>query len=229
MIINPSETTNFKSRNAMVRKADQICRFVNTEFTSLSSSKIPARCNFNKNFYPAFKRIHNKITEFVRKPIEQITDNTKEFSILRENVKKYHVANCGELTRLTMAILAVNGIKSIPVEPMLVDKDGRMKRIIDHIMLAIPLNENEVKIDFFSKLKNVLIIDPWLGIADYAPKVEEKYIKDFKKLFQIPNENIDDLKFSIFTDALAMNDFTDKDIMNLKSSFPQYQILNKNK
>lgn len=229
MIINSSRNTNFNSRNSVVRNADRICRFVNSEFTSLSSSKIPARCNFNKDFYHVFKRVHDKILKLVRNPIECISDNIEEFSMLSKNVKKYHVANCAELTRITKIILAINGIKSTLIEPLLVDKNGVIKKNIDHTMLAIVLNKNKGIMGLFSKHNNILIVDPWLGITDFAPKVEEKYTKDFKKFFHLPNENIDDLKFSIYTNSFATDDLTNKDIKKLQAKFPQYQILNKNK
>ena len=224
-----SNNVSFKSRNINIRKVDKICRFVNTEFPAISSSKIPQRCNYNKACKPLFDRIHNKLLSGVREPLEFSKNNISKFISLIINIKKHHVANCAELTYVTQGICNINGLKTKPIQLVLVDKAERFNGYADHVVLAIPLKNKEVKIDKLSKLKDVIIVDPWLGIADYAPKVEEKYLKDFKKFFEKPGQKIDNLSFSSFSDSFGLIELSNSDVQILKNKFPQFQILNKNK
>ena len=132
-----STNINFKSRSPVVKKADKICRFVKTEFPSVSSSIIPKRCNktlidkvkrfgertpqiengdlwdirYNK-FRTLFFRVNEKLRTLVRKPFNDTIGVVEENKVLTKLIKNHHLANCAELTRLANLICTVNGIKS---------------------------------------------------------------------------------------------------------------------
>ena len=54
-----SSNINFKSRNPAVIKADRICRMVNTEFASISSSKLSVKINSNKEYDKFYRYVRN--------------------------------------------------------------------------------------------------------------------------------------------------------------------------
>ena len=201
---------SFKARNPVVMKADRICRMVNTEFPSVSSSSIIPRCTktiqdkarrfgerppqiengdlpdsrYNKLYY-LFMRTDEKLRKFVREPFLETVGTVAENKVLTETVKKHHFANCAELTRLANLICAVNGIKAQPIEMVTCDSDDKILSFIDHVALAIPLRKNALNWSKMSKLKDVIIIDPWLGIADFAQNAAMQYQNLFRKYLKL--------------------------------------------
>ena len=56
---------------------------------------------YNKKYY-LFMRIDNNLRKFVREPFFETIDTIEENKVLAKAVKKYHFANCAELTRLSL-------------------------------------------------------------------------------------------------------------------------------
>lgn len=192
MKINPLNTT-FKSRKTAIREADKICRKVATEYTCVSPAKLiyEGRARKNIKTFNLGLKLQGKVEKSVRDL--NIPDGTKYtspefFRALIATVKTNRLANCGELTRLASLACAVNGIKAIPVMIMLADKDDRLKGEIDHVMLAYTQTEGDIVFDKFAKQKDVIIIDPWLGIVDTAPNAEQKYKHDCNNIFNIKED-----------------------------------------
>ena len=235
-----SPNINFKSRNQAVVKADKICRMVNTEFPSISSSSIIPRCSktiqdktrrfgeklsriengempderYNKKYY-LFMRIDNNLRKFVREPFFETIDTIEENKVLTKAVKKYHFANCAELTRLANLICAVNGIKAQPVEMVACDSNDRVVSFIDHVALAVPLKEKNLEWSKMSKLKDVIIIDPWLGLADFAQNVAMQYQNMFRKHLKLGTFE----QVGINPQALV-KPISERDFDTLKKEFP---------
>lgn len=235
-----SYDVNFKAKNPMLLKADRICRMVNTEFPSVSSSSLIPRCTktiqdkverfgkkipkiengsrpdsrYNKMYY-LFLRTDNKIKEKVRTPFFDAVGAVRENKVLTDAVKKHHCANCAELTRLANLICAVNGIKAQPIGMFECDSKDRIISSIDHVALAIPLKEKSFEYDKMSKLKDVIIIDPWLGIADFAQNAAMKYQNIFRKYLKLDILN----HVNINPNAQVMP-IPEKDFEALKKEFP---------
>ena len=231
---------NFKSRNPAVIKADKICRMVNTEFPSVSSSSIIPRCTrtildkarrfgerppkiengdrpddrYNKMYY-LFMRTDNSLRKLVREPFLETVGTVSEHKVLTEAVKKHHFANCAELTRLANLICAVNGIKAQPIEMVACDSKDQVVSFIDHVALAVPLKENALDWNKMSKLKDVIIIDPWLGIADFAQNAAMQYQNMFRKYLKLGFFNY----VGINPKALVKT-IPEKDYDALKKEFP---------
>ena len=66
-----------------------------------------------------------------------------------------------------------------------------------------------------SKIKNVIIIDPWLGIADFAQNAAMKYQNIFRKHLRLDKST----HVNINPDALVMP-IPERDIEALKKEFP---------
>ena len=222
--------TNFNARNPMVRKADQISRRVSSEFPAISSSKVIARCkrgdklalknNPNaKEKYKQFLKLDGeyfyKLCKQVREPFNKITGIVEEGKFLKQAIKEHKVANCAELVRLTEIACAVNGIKSRPVEFTLSDKSGSYLGPIDHIALAIPLKDRPIDIIELGKLKNVIIIDPWFGIADYAPNLALAYENEFPEFLDLEEHN------KVWVNPYTRNSIPQENFAELKKEFPE--------
>ena len=231
---------NFKSRHQAVKKADAICRMVKTEFPSVSSSSLIPRCyktlrdavkRFGKatpeiengnlidqryyNMYDLFLRTDRKIQNLVRIPYHDATDTISAYKILAESVKKHNCANCAELTRLANLICAVNGIDAQPINLILCDKEEKILSYIDHTALAIPLKEGVLKYKRMGKTKDVIIIDPWLGIADFAKNIALEYQNKFRK-----HLNIEENGKIVVDPYVSILPIPKTEYKNLKKEFP---------
>ena len=129
------------------------------------------------------------------------------------------MANCDELMNLTNLACAVNGIKATPVKYLGVDKNDRILKDIDHVVLAIPLDNNNVTFDRLTRQKNVIIIDPWLGIADYAQNMENRY-RECSNIFKLP----DGVHLAADTHIKENDAITENLFKNLKEMFPELII-----
>ena len=218
---------------------------VNTEFPSVSSSSLIPRCTrtildkakrfgekapqiengnqpddrYNK-MYHLFIRTDNKLQELVREPFFRARGVVEENKVLANAIKKHHHANCAELTRLANIICAVNEINAQPIAMIACDNNEHIISSIDHVALAIPLKENALKTDKMSKLKNVIIIDPWLGIADFAQNAILQYKNLFSKYLKLEESH------HICIDTTAnMHSIPKEEFQNLRREFPEL-ILN---
>ena len=170
--------------------------------------------------YDLFLRTDIRISDLIRNPFHNAKGITKAYKLLTKLVKRYHCANCAELTRLANLICAVNGIDSTPIGMMLCDKEGKIFSYVDHAALAIPLKEGSLSCNKMSKIKDVIIIDPWLGIADYARNAALEYQNKFQKHLNMPKDS--QIMMDPFTSlpAIPIEEF-----QNLRKEFPNL-ILN---
>ena len=91
-----------------------------------------------------------------------------------------------------------------------------IKKDIDHIVLAVPLNGKKVEFDRLTRQKDVIIIDPWLGIADYAQNIENRY-KDFSDIFKLP----EGIHLAADTHVKEEDIIPQKMFKNLREMFPE--------
>lgn len=213
-------SVSFKSRNPSVIKADKICRMVKNEFPSISSSKIGIKskiypeCKFLASYY---KKLREDIYNLTRDSVLKEKNTLEKYIKWAENVKKYKLANCDELTRLASIICCANGIKFQFVMPWVLDKDDNFKKGCQHVALAIPLSGKITEKQRMGYCKDVIIIDPWLGIADYAPNVANIYKNIYPKYLGLAEKNnvgLEPLKFKHI--------LSEEDAENIKKAFPEY-------
>lgn len=223
MIKIDSININFKSRNPAVIKADKICRMVNTEFASISSSKLNLKVNSNKKydkFYSYANILRYDIWHKVRDKVALARDNILErYKKTVELVKKERLANCDELTSLAGLICAANGIKSQPLIVHKIENNTLNKKSCGHVALALTEN-GEIKKDVrMSEMKDVIIIDPWLGIADYAPNVAQEYKNMYPHFL-----NLKDFDEVIMSPANFKFVLKEEDFDTAKKEFPNFVI-----
>ena len=206
----------FNSRSAVIRKADNIARLSNRLFPSVSSSRTKMRAKGIEKFKDLHKNISKIIGENVRCHSKQ-PDALARVMLICSAMKKFKAGNCMEISRITNLICKVNGIDTIPFQFNVI-KNGQAREI-DHMALLYPLKNLPKEKQNFSNSKNFIIIDPWLGFADYAPKAQERYNKDFKKLLDIGAEE----KLVINPNYISHTDkLLNVDVILLERLFPAW-------
>ncbi len=177
-------------KTAIRRDAEKILRLLNSEFPMIASTKI---CEFDSvkktpRFIQYAREIQERIFKLVRDPAwkEQIKGGDDAFyAAFVENIKKQRVGNCSESSKLFKLLGHLNGIPSRKAQLTLFTKDGGYDKNIDHAIHIVCLDGNNPDFEKLSKLKDTLIIDPWLGIAEYAPKYEQLISSAYNRFFGI--------------------------------------------
>ena len=224
MQIKNVNTPSFHSRSASIREADTICRMVKTHFPSISPSKVQSRAKIlnDKKFVEYGEFLMNELREKVRKPFQYYATKATTFFFepFAKNIKENRMANCGELARLASLICAVNGIHSQVVNVLNINKSGGIMGQCDHAVLAIPPKGERVKCAEFSKLKGTIIIDPWLGEADYAENMQVKYRNMYYKTLGTPENGY----HAIDNITGALDVISDQSYEPLRKLFPELVI-----
>ena len=215
------QNINFTSRSAEIKKADKICRKINNTYPAYSPSKIMLKSIFKKDhdLYKYASSLQEIIDAKIRRPLHSLRELDLKylyFKTLTDKTKEYKLANCNEFMNLANLACAVNGMKSVPIKFLAIDENDIIKKDIDHIVLAVPLNGKKVEFDRLTRQKDVIIIDPWLGIADYAQNIENRY-KDFSDIFKLP----EGIHLAADTHVKEEDIIPQKMFKNLREMFPE--------
>lgn len=213
-----NQNPSFTSRSPRIRDAQWVCQKVRS-FTHVSTTHFAPNVQklANKNMILYNKLVNTKPFEhfFVKSPeelklvkiftwherlVERIMmarenwhvgtrDDYRRVGNILNQFKYEGLGNCGEDAYLAATILKLNGINNACVAKMKIDKSW-----IDHVVCAF--NTDGSNFDGKS-LKNTIIIDPWVGTADFAQNMFLKYKSIYQKfMFGIkPNSNIKLSKF----------------------------------
>lgn len=188
---NPS----FSSRKPNIRKADDIQRKIKKTFPGFSPS-------YMRNFYilngiNTNSEREKRANELSRKYLYLLLTNREKQSIstascspeVNENlffikkvvnaVKKKKIANCHELSLVTLAALAANGytdVKRVFLKLNAVCVNKKTKKIefsqvydLDHVVTLTALNKKN------PKDSDLIVVDPWMGFADSISGAQERY------------------------------------------------------
>ena len=207
---NHTEFIPFKSRNKIIRYADDIVRRVNVCYPRISSSKVDDFTNIH-----AFRKYHKELSDRVRMFREDIKDSFNEaVNLVGEAkafvnpVKRHKLGNCGESAQLANILAKVNGIKNCYIASLRTST----LRSLDHSVVYV-------------EGKTPYIIDAWLGFADYVPNAILRYKNEYRKHFFILDDNklIFQKLDNKYTHSLNQN-FTQIQIDELKKIFPEQVI-----
>ena len=142
-------------------------------------------------------------------------DNYKRVVNILNQFKYDRLGNCGEDAYLATAILKLNGIDNAYVAKIEVDNYW-----IDHVICVF--NRDGSVFDGKS-LKNTIIIDPWVGDADFAQNMFLKYKGQYKK-FMCGIKSDSEIKLSKSDYVL----FSQKELKVLQEKF-KYLLYPENK
>jgi len=195
----------YTGRCPQIRDAEWVCHTVNTAFPHVSTTKIKpfvqkaanknsalldkflnnAEKNdlvFNSsedfNILKVFDWYKHLITKLHEVRINWTKGHASGYSLLNGVIGQLEhekLGNCGEDAYLSHAILKLNGVGNAYTARLQADGNH-----IDHSVCVFN-KDNSI---FDGKVnKNTIIIDPWLGCADFAPNMFVKYKNLCKKYF----------------------------------------------
>lgn len=192
MKILSQNSLGFKGKNPKLLAADKALRVMNAHYPAVSSTRY-RKFNVAQNS----SKLQQDIGVFVGTKcaylrdhlmkIEQTETSLDFFKEFLDIVENWRLSNCFELVKMFNFIMDLNGIETkwatlLPSE-------------IDHCVALIPLKEDTFeKTDFtqkpMSKMRDVLVADPWLGVVDYAPNVATmyKHHPDFNRCIGSPED-----------------------------------------
>ena len=117
------------------------------------------------------------------------------------------LGNCGEDAYLAASILKMNGVENACVATLKADGD-----VQDHVVCLF--NKDGSQFDN-ENLKKTIIIDPWLGVVDFASNMSVKYKNLFLEKLGGLTEN-SNISFQKYDDV----DFSERELRFLKLSHP---------
>ena len=201
----------FQGRQNIINTAGTIERKAHSVYPHFSFSKLKKRytsayhiSEFSFRTLPAyFEKIGVKL-EQMRKSLRSSNDYFSQLVYCMQDKK---VGNCFEEAMLAQLIGKINGQKNIYVGEIYMKKENVDKDIkIDHTVAFITQEKiNKDKMYSFRN-KEAVIIDPWLGITDFADNYFTKLKNDFAKFFhEIPDRDF--LLYMIGTDSKNIKEF----------------------
>ncbi len=185
------QTGQCVGKTAIKRKAERVLRVLNSEFPVISSTKL-TEFNSTKRvprFAQYAEAVLARIKGLVREPAWKAFNKGKDdgfYQTFIETVKTHKAGNCGDSSKLFNLLGHLNGIESKKVGMLMSTPNGRLAGEIDHAIHALSTSEKGLRSGLLSELGDVLIIDPWLGIAEYAPKYNELIKTSYNRFIGVP-------------------------------------------
>lgn len=185
---------NFKSRNSAIRQADRITRSVCSIYPHVSVSKsninierIVKKNSNNQNKCYKLLNLQLKNSMKIDKLRYRGGFGLEQFKIIIENLKKHKIGNCYEETVLAQIIGKINGIKNIyPASIYFTKNASGVNMEFDHAVAIITDKPFEKGYKYPFKNRDAIIIDPWLGITEFAGEYFNRLRTQFAKIF--PNK-----------------------------------------
>ena len=201
----------FQGRQLPIQYAEIIERKAHNVYPHVSSSKLNTRCehaysnhSIARNF---FDEIRIETTAKLRELRSKLRKSDTFYADLVYGLQDQKVGNCFEEACLAELIGKMNGQKNIYVGDIFVEKENvENKRKIDHTVAFITNKKIKPGKEYYFKNKDAVIIDPWLGITDYADKYFTKLRNHFKGYFkEIPDQDF--LEYLIGADSKNVKEF----------------------
>ena len=180
-----SYSPSFQKSCPQIREVQKACRIINGSYAHASDTRIrPALYNlmakdnvsdsFKIKYLVRFKMFVEQMKEvrdmFLGSVNGFLPDKPRPMKIFQQ-LKLYHKGNCYENAIAAEAILKLNGV---PNACCAVLKRGN--KTIDHIVCVF--NRDGSKFDGKIINNQTIIVDPWLGKADFANKMFKFYDND---------------------------------------------------
>ena len=200
----------FKSRCESIRQADMIMRtaksiypHVSTSRTQVSISKILPTISNNEP-------LQHKLCSLKLRKENEIDDIRNEvlcgidyYRDIVNRLKAKKVGNCHEEALFSQIIGKINGIKNIYTANVFFNRNssGAESRL-RHVVAVITDKFLEKDYRHHFKNKEAIIIDPWLGVTEFAGGYYNKLRNDFGHIFQPVISNVSSITKR---DAKTMN------------------------
>ena len=243
---------SFQSRNSAIRQADRITRSVNSIYPHISESKTKKMAEHQQFLnYPdkiCYKLGNLKLKNSIK--IDTLRYKHREgidlFRDIIDMLKNHKIGNCYESAVVAEIIGKINGIKNIYPSKIFFNKNSSgYQTQLDHVVAIITDNSFMPDRYYSFKNKDAIIIDPWLGITefagDYINKLRTNFVnifsgipdyKDTSKFLKRTTNNIEEFKKTQkymfkpdFSFKLHVNEVLSiEDANTLKNEYPELVI-----
>ena len=181
----------FKGNKELLKSAKLLETNSRNLYPHMSTSRIRQIIGFEKENDPKFFTEMKKDYSTARNMIRISGDY---YSALVYSLQFGRIGNCTEDSMLTELLGKINGQKNIYTGSLGIEKEGK-KGALNHVVAFVTDKPDEEQ---FFKNKEAVIIDPWLGITDFADNYFTKLKTIFRKTFMyeknkryatLPNNN----------------------------------------
>ncbi len=182
---------SFKGRNISIINADRITRHVNSAYPHLSESKSILSINHGMNKYAGKQTKTYGLANLKLRLMSKMNNlryrsglGIEQFKIIIDNLKNYHLGNCYESAILAQIIGKINGQKNIYPAQIYFTKNSSGKNMqFDHAVAVITDKAFEKDYKYQFKNKDAIIVDPWLGVTEFAGEYINKLRTLYFKMF----------------------------------------------
>ena len=203
----------FTSRHNEIRKADLITRKAHTIYPHISESRVSAIISQDKVKELFWGQMSMEYAlRFAGERLKMECNEKNLYTLVIETLKN-GLGNCAEEAKLAELIGKINGIKNIYSGSIFAGK-GFAK----HDVAFITNEEIKPNKKYKFKNKEALIIDPWLGITDFAGNYFKIIKTNFAKLLEIRGNSKPCIKPD-FTCKL-----TEEKVKNYRKMYPELII-----
>ena len=179
-----NSNTSFSGRCPELRAGRDVCHIIKSQFPSYSVSLLNKRIDILHQKWVLTGEKYDKIMKWWERRTETrnyklddalLHSNYKLFLDTMGFVKRTGIADCGQLADISSFILNLNGYKATTAFLR-----KKMGRDMDHAVCVFNRNNSPVK--FITN--DTIILDPWLGECDFAPKVLKRYKEVYNGYFK---------------------------------------------
>ena len=202
--------------NKIIRDADKICRIISKEFPAISGTKVETfpLAQSQDRFIRFYKRkqYENRAIRDDAWKLYKTSEPLDFYKRFVENMKKYKNINCADYTKLAELILAANGIKAVKAKIM----TGHLKNLDHAVLIVNPSAKNFIAYKN-QDLQKIIVIDPWLGFADYGSNAIVRYNSEFAQQLGL-NDKFEKLVFASDHNP----EISSKTVDYIREKFPQF-------
>ena len=162
---------NFTSKNAVIRRADNIARRINKVFPRVSERRVHGFRNINKFQFLEFnlRERTRQLRNIKSSKFDYAPGTIQKLLAFLDPIKERKMGNCAETAQIAAICAKLNGINDAQIVGLRT-KGGRK---LDHAVLYV---ENSGK---------PYIIDPWIGKAGYVPDMLKGYTSEYRETLDI--------------------------------------------
>lgn len=204
-------------KSKLLKDADKVCRIISKEFPAISGTRIPAfKCAEADNRFINYYNYKIHQNRCIRDDAWKFYDSEETMEFYKrflQNMKKYKNINCADYTKLAQLVLKANNVDAVNATIM-----THGLKSLDHAVLIVKPHLEKYTIFYKNKdLKNLIIIDPWLGFADYGHNAVVRYNSEFSRYLGL-GEKYEQLGFVTRPNP----EISPKTLEYIRETFPQF-------
>lgn len=200
----------------IIRDADKVCRIIAKEFPAISGTRVETMAAAKEDRFVKYCKMKLAQNRAIRDDAWKLFTPSEPLYFYQrfvENMKKYKNINCADYTKLAQLILASNNIKAVKAKLL-----TQHLKNLDHAVLIVNPPGNNFVAYKNKNLEKMIIIDPWLGFADYGHNAVVRYNSEFSKYLGLKDNQFEKLDFvSEQNPAISSNT-----VDYVREKFPQF-------